>query len=196
MASQERGRRQPSSGASRRPLPQAGEGKLIALGVFGAPQGVRGELRVKSYTGDPKAIAAYGPLTDGRGARIVLEAVRPLKGDMLAARVAGVATREAAAALTGLELFARREQLPPPHEDEFYYDDLVGLAATTREGAPLGRVVALSNYGAGDILEIAPGAGGEPLLLPFTKAVAVEIDFAGGRIVIQPPHEVEGETPA
>jgi 16S rRNA processing protein RimM len=168
--------------------------RLIALGAFGAPQGVRGELRIKSYTGDPKAIAAYGPLTDARGGRrFALEAVRPLKDDMLVARVAGVATREAAAALTGVELFAHREQLPPPDEDEFYWDDLVGLAATTRDGAALGRVVGLSNFGAGDILEIAPKDGGEPLLLPFTKAVAVEIDFPGGRIVIEPPGEIEGE---
>jgi 16S rRNA processing protein RimM len=159
--------------------------------VFGAPQGVRGEVRIKSYTRDPKVIAGYGPLTDGRGARFTLESVRLLKDEMLVARIAGVATREAAAALTGRELFARREQLPPPDPDEFYYDDLVGLAAVDRDGASLGRVVALNNYGAGDILEILPEAGGESLLLPFTKAVAVEIDFEGGRIVIEPPREVE-----
>lgn len=155
---------------------------------------MRGELRLKSYTRDPEAIAAYGPLTDAQCVRaFVLESVRALKNEMLVARVRGVATREAAAALTGVELFARREQLPPPAEDEFYYDDLVGLAAVTRDGAPLGRVVALSNHGAGDILEIAPEAGGETLLLPFTKAVAVAIDFSSGRIVIELPDEVEGE---
>jgi 16S rRNA processing protein RimM len=113
---------------------------------------------------------------------------------MLVARLEGIANREAAAALTGVELFARREQLPPPDEDEFYYDDLVGLAAVSRDGAPLGRVVALNNYGAGDILEIRPEGGGESLLLPFTKTVAVEIDFPGRRIVIDPPDEVEGES--
>jgi len=178
----------------RRERPSSGASRLVALGVFGAPQGVRGEARVKSYTREPEAIAAYGPLTDARGARrFVLEAVRPLKDEMLVARVSGVTTREAAAALTGLELFARREQLPPPDADEFYYDDLVGLAAVTREGAPLGHVVALSNHGAGDILEIMPENGGEALLLPFTKAVVPEIDFAGRRIVIEPPVEVDGE---
>ena len=113
---------------------------------------------------------------------------------MLVARVAGVSTREAAAALTGVELFARRDQLPPPEADEFYYDDLIGLEAVTSGGEALGRVLALSNHGAGDILEIARGDS-ETLLLPFTKAVAVEIDFARGRIVIEPPSEVEGETP-
>jgi 16S rRNA processing protein RimM len=86
--------------------------------------------------------------------------------------------------------------LPPPAADEFYYDDLVGLAAVTSDGAPLGRVAGLRNYGAGDILEIAPADGGETLLLPFTRAVATEIDFAGGQIVIDPPREIDGEAPS
>ena len=102
---------------------------------------------------------------------------------------------DAAQALTGVELFARRDQLPPPAADEFYYDDLIGLAAVTPDGATLGRVAALSNFGAGDILEVAPPDGTETLMFPFTRAVAVEIDFAGGRIVIAPPHEIDGEPP-
>ena len=163
--------------------------RLIALGVFGAPQGVRGEIRVKSYTSDPRSVGAYGPLTDAAGARrFALKIVRPLRDDMLVARVEGVDDRDAAQALTGVELYARRSQLPPPEPDEFYYDDLIGLAAVTLSGEPLGRVVAVFNHGAGDILEIEGG-----LLLPFTRAVAPEIDFAGGRIVVIPPDEVEGE---
>ena len=114
---------------------------------------------------------------------------------MLVARVAGVSTREAAEALKGVEIFARRDQLPPPNEDEFYYDDLVGLEAVDAAGTPLGRVVSLMNYGAGDVLEIAPVGGGETLLLPFTKGVAPRIDFDAGRIVIEPPREVEGDQP-
>jgi 16S rRNA processing protein RimM len=114
---------------------------------------------------------------------------------MLVVRLAGVDNREDAERLTGVELFARREQLPPPADDEFYHDDLVGLEALSREGDRLGRVVALRNFGAGDILEIAPPAGGETLLLPFTKAVAVEIDLGGGRIVIAPPNEIESDVP-
>jgi 16S rRNA processing protein RimM len=168
--------------------------RLVLLGVFGAARGVGGELRVKSFTADPRAIGAYGALTDKNGARAFrFEALRPLGEDMLAVRLSGVATREAAEALTGVELYARRDQLPPPDADEFYYDDLVGLTATTGAGLALGRVIALRNFGAGDLLEIAPQGGGETLLLPFTKAVAVEIDFAGGRIVLEPPREVEGE---
>jgi 16S rRNA processing protein RimM len=168
--------------------------RLVLLGVFGAAQGVRGEVRVKSFTANAKAIGAYGALTDKAGVlSFAFEALRPLRDDMLVARVKGVSTRDAAQALNGVEIYARRQQLPPPAEDEFYYDDLVGLAAVTRQGAPVGRVVALSDFGAGDILEIAPEGGGETLLLPFTKAVAPEIDFATGRIVVEPPAEIEGE---
>jgi 16S rRNA processing protein RimM len=168
--------------------------RLILMGVFGAPQGVRGEVRLKSLTGDPSAIGAYGPLTDKNRARaFVFEFLRPLRDDMLIARVAGVSTREAAEALRAVEIFARRDQLPPPSEDEFYYDDLVGLEAVDTAGARLGRVVSLMNYGAGDLLEIAPAQGGETLLLPFTKRVAPRIDFAAGRIVVEPPRQVEDE---
>ena len=109
--------------------------RLILMGVFGAPQGVRGEVRVKSLTGEPNAIGAYGPLTDRSRARaFVFDSLRPLKDDMLVARIAGVSTREAAEALKGVEIFARRDQLPPPSEDEFYYDDLVGLEAVDAAG--------------------------------------------------------------
>jgi 16S rRNA processing protein RimM len=168
--------------------------RLILIGVFGAPQGVRGEVRVKSLTGEPGAIGGYGPLTDKGGKRaFAFESLRPVKDDMLVARLAGVSTREAAETLKGVELFARRDQLPPPNEDEFYYDDLVGLEAVDAEGAPLGRIVSLMNYGGGDVLEIAAAEGGETLLLPFTKRVAPRIDFDAGRIVIEPPREVEDE---
>jgi 16S rRNA processing protein RimM len=168
--------------------------RLVPLGIFGAPHGVRGELRVKSYTQDPKAIGAYGDLTDRAGiAKFRLTALRLVKDDMLVVRLAGAATREAAQELNGVALFARRSQLPPPSDDEFYHDDLVGLEAVTREGAALGFVVAIRNFGAGDILEIAPASGGETLLLPFTKTVAVAIDFDARRIVIAPPREIDGE---
>jgi 16S rRNA processing protein RimM len=168
--------------------------RLILMGVFGAPQGVRGEIRVKSLTGDPRAIGAYGPLTNkGRTRAFAFESLRSLKDDMLVARVAGVSTREAAEALKNVEIFARRDQLPPPDEDEFYYDDLVGLEAVDVEGARFGRVISLMNHGAGDVLEIARADGGETLLLPFTKSAAPRIDFAAGRVVIEPPREVEDD---
>jgi 16S rRNA processing protein RimM len=168
--------------------------RLILMGVFGAPQGVRGEIRVKSLTGEPSAIGAYGPLTNkGRTRVFAFESLRPLKDDMLVARVTGILSREAAEAFKGVEIFARRDQLPAPDEDEFYYEDLVGLEAVDAAGGPIGRVVSLMNHGAGDVLEIAPADGGETLLLPFTKSVAPRIDFAAGRIVIEPPREVEDD---
>ena len=137
-------------------------------------------MRVKSFTFEPRAIGAYGTLTDAGGSRaFAFERLRGLKDDMLVVKVKGVDTREAAAALTGVEIFARRNQLPPPKADEFYYDDLVGLEAVTRDGNRLGRVASLMNYGAGDILEIA-AEGGETLLLPFTRRVAPTIDFTAG----------------
>ncbi len=174
---------------SRRP---GASDRLIPMGVFGAPQGVRGEVRVKSLTSDPKAIGAYGPLTDGKRARVfAFDSLRLLKEDMLVARVRDVSTREAAAELTGVEIFARRDQLPSPSDGEFYWDDLIGLYAVDKAGAPLGQLVSVMNYGAGDILEIAPADGGETLLLPFTRRVAPTIDFDAGRIVIEPPREVE-----
>jgi 16S rRNA processing protein RimM len=168
--------------------------RLVAVGIFGAPHGVRGELRAKSYTDDPKALGAYGDLTDKSGARrFKILGLRALRDDMVVARLDGFADRAAAAKLTGVEIFARRENMPAPAADEFYHADLIGLRAMTREGEDLGRIVALRKFGAGDILEIAPKAGGETVLLPFTKAVAPEIDIAGGRIVIAPPRVIEGE---
>ena len=168
--------------------------RLILMGVFGAPPGVRGEIRVKSLTGDPSAIGAYGPLTDqARSRAFKFETLRPLKDDVLVARIAGVWTREAAEALRGVEVFVRREQLPSPAHDEFYWDDLIGLEAFDTSGARLGRVVSLMNHGAGDVLEVAPVQGGETLLLPFTKSVALAIDFGAGRIVVDPPREVDSK---
>jgi 16S rRNA processing protein RimM len=169
-------------------------GRLIAVGIFGAPHGVRGELRVKSYTQDPGTIGAYGSLTDKTGRAIfTLAATRVTRDRMLVVRLAGVDSREDAEKLTGVELFVTREQLPPLPEGEFYHDDLVGLEALTEGGERLGRVVALHNFGAGDILEVAPASGGETLLLPFSKATAVEVDLGNGRIVIAPPREIDGE---
>ena len=165
---------------------------LVLVGVIGAPRGVKGEVRVKSYTSDPKAIGALGPLTDaGKRRLFAIDRVSALKEPLLAVKLKGVETREAAAALKGVELFARRAQLPPPGEEEYYLADLVGLEAVTSEGTSLGRVKGVMNYGAGDILEIAPEPSGETVLLPFTKAVAPVVDVEGGRIVIEPPAMIE-----
>lgn len=164
------------------------------MGRFGAPHGVRGELRLQSFTGDPLAIADYGPLTDKSGKKSFhLLNLRPQGKDMLVVRLKDVSDRESAQALNGVELYLARDKLPAPDPDEFYLADLVGLRAETVTGEMIGRVVALRNFGAGDILEIAPAAGGETLMFPFTKAVIPIIDLAGGRIVVEPPPETEVE---
>lgn len=158
-------------------------GKIL-VGVVGAPHGIRGEVRIKSFTADPLAIATYGPLRSQDGGRVVrVAAVRALKDDMVVARLEGIASRDAAAALTGLRLTVDRTALPAAAEDEFYHADLIGLAAIAADGAPLGRVAAVVNYGAGDILEIVAEEG-DPLLVAFTAAFVPVIDIAAGRLII------------
>ncbi len=157
----------------------------VLVGVAGAPQGIKGELRIKSYTGEPRDIGAYGPLSTEDGKRsLVIQSLRLLKGDMLVARVEGVNDRDAAAALTNIKLYVERSRLPPPAPDEFYHVDLIGLRAEDEDGAVLGRVKGIENHGAGDIVEIVPAAGGETLLVPFTLAFVPTIDFEAGRVVI------------
>jgi 16S rRNA processing protein RimM len=170
---------------------------LVLLGRFGAPHGVRGEIRLQSFTADPLAIAGYDGLTDKSGARkFTLTAVRPQGKDMLVAKVAGVDGRTGAEALTGVELYVPREKLPAPEEEEFYIADLVGLRAETPDGAELGMIVAVRNFGAGDILEIAPADHSETAFYPFTRAVVPIVDIAQGRVVIAPPAEVSTEPDA
>ncbi len=163
-----------------------GEAGQILVGIVGAAQGVKGEVRVKSFTGHPTAIGDYGALaTEDRARSFEITAVRPLKDDMVVVRFAGVTNRDAAATLTNTRLYIDRAMLPPPEEDEFYQVDLIGLAAETEDGRRLGRVAAVENYGAGDLLEIVPDAG-ESLLIPFTKAFVPTLDFEKRLAVIAP----------
>ena len=159
--------------------------------------GVRGEVRLLVYTEDPAALLRYRELRGGNGAiALTLEAGRAAKTGEIVARASEVATREAAEALRGLELFVRREVLPEPEdEDEFYLTDLIGLRALDPEGADLGRVKAVLNHGAGDILEIDPGDGGATRLYPFTREVVPQVRLAERLIVIAPPHEVNAQAP-
>jgi len=167
----------------------------ILVGQFGAAHGVKGELRLKSYTQDKGAIARYGTLSDESGARrFEITALRPLKDDMFVARVAGIETRTAAEALTDVALYIARERLPAAAEDEFYHADLIGLAAKSAAGETLGRIVNVLNFGGGDILEIAPSRGGETLLLPFTKAAVPIVDMARGHVVVVPPVETTDDS--
>jgi 16S rRNA processing protein RimM len=161
----------------------------VPVARFGAAHGVRGEVRLKSYTADPLAVRGYGPLEAGDGRSFVITHARPAAGtspDMLVVRVEGVSDRNQAETLNGIELTIPRDRLPAAGEDEFYHADLIGLAAVVKDGAELGTVIAVRNFGAGDILEIAPRRG-QTLLVPFTRAVVPEVDLAGGRVVIDPP---------
>ena len=162
----------------------------ICVAQIGAAHGIRGEVRLRSFTGEPTAIASYGPLESEDGTRrFTIETLRPAK-DHFVARLAGISDRNAAEQLTNLRLYVARDRLPPAGDGEFYHADLVGLAAVTPDGAALGTVTAVHNFGAGDVIEIKP-ASGEALLVPFTDAAVPEIDLAAGRMVVVPLTAVE-----
>ena len=149
-------------------------------------------MKLWSFTEDPAAVANYGPLETQDGTRrFEIEALRPAK-DHFVARIAGVSDRDAAEKLRNIELYVPRARLPPIEEaDTFYHADLVGLDAITPDGAQVGTVHALHNFGAGDIIEIAPVGGGEPLMLPFNETTVPKIDLAAKQIVVVPPAETE-----
>jgi len=161
----------------------------VVLARIGAPHGVRGEVRVKSFAENPADVAAYGPLAAPDGRVFEITTIRPAAGkapDMFVVRLKGVEGRSTVEALNGVELSVARTELPPAAAGEFYHADLIGLAAVTSAGVALGTVVAVANYGAGDLLEIKLAKGGA-LLAPFTRAVVPEIDVAGGRVVVATP---------
>jgi len=161
-------------------------GARICLGQIGAAHGIRGEVRLHSFTADPAAIAQYGPLESDDGRVFEIEDLRPAKKHFVA-RLAGIITRSAAEQLTNIKLYVPRERLPAPTAtDEFYHADLIGLAVVDRAGARLGTVVAVQNYGAGDLIEVRPEAGGNTELLPFNAVNVPAVDIAAGRIVVSP----------
>jgi 16S rRNA processing protein RimM len=159
----------------------------ICVAQIGGAHGIRGEVKLKSFTADPMAVKDYGPLTSEDGsASFEIETLRPAKNHLVA-RLRGVKDRNAAERLTHMRLFMPRERLPPPAEDEFYHVDMIGLAAVTAEGAEVGTVVAVHDFGAGAILELQPPAGANTVMLPFTEVFVPAVDIAGGRITVAPP---------
>ena len=159
----------------------------ICIAQIGAAHGVRGEVRLKAFTQDPLSVARYGALETEDGKRCFeIEAVRPAK-DMLVARLKGITDRDAAERLTNVRLYVARERLPKAADDEFYHADLIGLAATKVSGELIGTVKAVHNFGAGDLLEIEPAAGGATMMLPFTEATVPGVDIAARKIIIEPP---------
>jgi 16S rRNA processing protein RimM len=160
--------------------------RRVCVGVVTGAHGVRGAVRVKSFTAEAGDVAAYGPVEDESGMRrFTLRVVGAAKG-VLIAQIAGVEDRNAAEALRGLRLYLSREALPPPGEEEYYHADLIGLAAALADGTPVGRVRAVHDFGAGDTLEI-DRAQGQPVMVPFTRAVVPVVDLEGGRLVLDPP---------
>jgi 16S rRNA processing protein RimM len=159
--------------------------RRVCVGAIAGAFGVRGEVRIKSFCATPEAIAAYGPLWSEDGARCFTLRLTGTAPGVLVGRLSGVGTKEAADALRGQRLYADRDRLPPPGEDEFYHADLIGLPVFDTGGAPLGTVLAVHNHGASDILEVAGPRG--TILLPFTRTVVPTVDLAAGRIVADPP---------
>jgi len=168
---------------------------LICVARIGAAHGVRGAVRLWTFTEDPFAVERYGPLSTKDGARqFEIAQLREAK-DHLVVTFKHVTTRNEAEGLNGLELYVARDKLPATDEGEYYHADLIGLSAVTTADQLLGRVTAIHNFGAGDIIEIAPPQGAT-MLLPFTNAVVPTVDLAGGRVVIELPQEIDGDDPA
>jgi 16S rRNA processing protein RimM len=163
----------------------------ICVGQVLGAHGVRGLVKLASFTADPAAIAEYGPLSDGAARRFAVVLRGAHKGHFLA-QLDGVDDRDAAEALAGTRLFVERDQLPPPDDDEVYHADVIGLRAETPDGAVLGTVHAFHNFGAGDVLELVLTGGGKPML-PFNRQTVPVIDLAGGRIVVDPPAGLFGD---
>ncbi len=165
--------------------------RLIVLGVITAPHGIRGQVKIRSFTANPEDLTAYGPLTSKSGAVFEVKITSHTK-DVLIADIKGVNSRDDAEKLRGIELCVPRSALPDSDENEYYHEDLVGLKVQTQSGEPYGIIEAVHNFGAGDLVSLKLISGKEELL-PFTKASFPNIDIKKGIAVIEPPVFVEGE---
>ncbi len=166
------------------------EGGKILLGRIGAAHGIKGEVKIASFTGEPLAIAGYGPLTTDRPGLTIEIAAARASGTGVIARIKGVTDRTGVEKLNGVELYIDRAALPAADQDDFYHADLIGLEARLVGGPVIGRVSAMLDYGAGDLIEVrAPG--GDTFLYPFTRAVVPEVHVAQGFLVIDPPLDAE-----
>lgn len=167
---------------------------LVCLGAIAGAHGVKGLVRLKSFTARAQDVAAYGPLQDASGARQFELALVGASRGALIARVRGVEDRNAAERLRGEKLYVARDHLPPTEAGEFYHADLIGLAVERNDGTAFGRVTAVHDFGGGPSLEIERAAG-DSVMVPFTSAVVPVIDIAGGRIVVAPPEGLLGAAP-
>ncbi len=164
----------------------------VCLGVITKAHGTRGEVRIRSYTEDARAVAAYGPVTDEAGSRSMTVKILDESNGVVTARIEGVEDRTQAEALKGTGLYVPRSALPEPGDEEFYHCDLIGLRAELVTGGALGTVSAVHNYGAGDVIEIVRPGRKAPVLLPFTRATVPVVDTRAGRIKIDLPQGVLG----
>ena len=171
------------------------DSRLILVGQIGGGFGVRGEVRVTAFTADPLALTAYGPLLRADGTvALTLSATRPDKSGVVG-RAKEIATKEEADALRGLKLYVPRDHFPEPDEDEFYLADLLGVEVRDTAGEVMGTVKSVQNFGADDMLEIAPATGGPTWYLPFTKEATPELHLADGWLLAVPPTEVGEREP-
>jgi 16S rRNA processing protein RimM len=171
---------------------------LVPMGELGRAVGLKGDIRLKSFTGDPAAIRDYGPLVTTDGRTILIASLRPVPGerDMFVARLEGIASREAAEALNRVVLHVPRAKLKLPADpDEFLQADLIGLEVRGPDGARLGRVVTVATYGAGDVLDVETSPGAPTVLVPFQKGFVPEVDVAGGFLVLADAELVAVEPP-
>ena len=166
------------------------DNKMILVGQIGGAFGVKGEVRITAFTADPMALMAYQPLLKADGTpALTLISARPDKAGVVA-RVKEIATKEEADARRGQKLFVTRDALPEPEEDEFYLTDLIGLEGRDPADVVLGKVKSVQNFGADDMLEIAPAEGGPTWYLPFTREAAPELHISEGWLRIVRPTEV------
>ena len=165
----------------------------VCIGAIAGVRGLKGEVRIKSFTADPDDIAAYGPVSTEDGERTYRINVTARVKGLIIARLDGIDDRDAAEALKGTRLYVPKSVLPQPGDGDYYHADLIGLKAETEDGDALGTVKAVHNFGAGDIIEIADesGQGKEDLMVPFTLGLVPEVDLTEGRIVIAPPKVLE-----
>lgn len=165
--------------------------ELICVGAIAGSFGVKGEVRLKSFCADPEAIASYGPLFTENGAQsFKVSLTRPVANG-IGARLSGVTTKEQADALKGTSLYVSREKLPSLGDDEFYHADLIGLEVRDTGGALIGKVAAVHNHGATDLLEVNGPELKEPLLIPFTRAIVPTVDLTAGRVIADLPEGLD-----
>ena len=166
----------------------------ILLGRIAGAHGIQGDVIVHSFAAEPADIAAYGPLSDKSGARqFKLRVLRMTPKGAVIARIAGVADRNTAEALKGVELYVARGKLPKPDDGEFYHADLIGLAAVSPEGAALGEIIAVHNFGAGDLIEIRMSGSNATELVPFSDRYVPSVDLAARKaVVVMPVSAPEG----